>query len=101
MPMYEVRCADGHEGEQFAHAPDRLRLCPCGATVTRQYRSVAHVRQDSIPGGLMIENWGPVPVRVDSWSDYRRECKARGVVNRVEHAAVPGSDRSPQTTRWY
>lgn len=58
------------------------------------------VIDDSIPGGMVIENMGPTPVTFYSKSDYRRECKARGLVNKVEHVGVPGSDKSPMTTRW-
>ena len=58
------------------------------------------VIQDSIPGGMVIENMGHEPITFYSKSDYRREMKARGLVNKVEHVGVPGSDKSPHTTRW-
>lgn len=58
------------------------------------------VVQDSIPGGLVIENMSSTPITVYSKSDYKREMKARGLVNKVEHVGVPGTDKSPHTTRW-
>lgn len=58
------------------------------------------VIDDSIPGGMVIENMGPTPLTFYSKSDYRREMKARGLVNKVEHVGVPGTDKSPHTQRW-
>lgn len=57
-------------------------------------------RSDSIPGGMIIENLGPTPMRFDSWSDYHREVDRRGLVNKVQHVPVPGTDKSPYTTSW-
>lgn len=108
MPMYDVLCGVGHETEQFAWSADRLRPCAwatgsfvCGAAVKLgALRGVAHVHQDTFTGGLVVENWGPTPVRVDSKSDWRREMKARGFVHRDEHVGVPGTDKSPHTQVW-
>ena len=58
------------------------------------------VIQDSIPGGMTIENMASHPITFYSKSDYRREMKARGLINKVEHIGVPGSDKSPQTQRF-
>lgn len=55
---------------------------------------------DSIPGGMVIENMSATPMTFYSKSDWRREMKARGLTNKVEHVGVPGSDKSPQTSRW-
>ena len=55
---------------------------------------------DDIPGGMTIENMGPTPVTVYSKSEWRREMKARGLVNQVRHVGVNGGDKSPHTTRW-
>ena len=58
------------------------------------------VIDDTIPGGLVIENMSSQPITFYSKSDYRREMKARGLVNKVEHVGVPGTDKSPMTSRW-
>lgn len=58
------------------------------------------VIDDTIPGGWRIENMGPTPITFYSKSDYKREMKARGLVNMVQHVGVPGTDKSPHTTRW-
>jgi len=56
--------------------------------------------QDSIEGGMVLENLGPEPVTVYSHSEHRRLLKERGLINVVKHTAVPGTDQSPHTTNW-
>jgi hypothetical protein len=34
-------------------------------------------------------------------SEMRAEAKRRGLVNKVEHVGLPGSDKSPHTSKWY
>ena len=58
------------------------------------------VLDDSIPGGMTIENMGPTPITFYSRSEYRRELKARGLINKVRHMPGPESDKSPHTSRW-
>lgn len=58
------------------------------------------VIDDSIPGGMVIENMGHEPMTFYSKSEWKAECRRRGLINRVEHVGVPGSDKSPATTRW-
>jgi hypothetical protein len=77
----------------------------CNAIVERVYLGhAAHVSQDSIPGGMWIRNGicnpDGTPRRYDSFSDMRREAKARGLVNHVEHQGGKGSDKSRHTQRF-
>lgn len=58
------------------------------------------VVQDSIPGGLVIENMGPEPVTVYSHSERRMEMAKRGLVEAVRHVGSRGGDRSAHTSRW-
>lgn len=58
------------------------------------------VIDDSWPGGKTFENMGPTPVTCYSRSEWVREMKARGLINKVEHVGVPGTDKSPNTSRW-
>ena len=55
---------------------------------------------DSIPGGMTVEHLAETPMTFYSKSDWRREMKARGVINRVQHRPLPDSDKSPHTSRW-
>jgi hypothetical protein len=50
---------------------------------------------DDIPGGQLIENLGPEPIRVYSESERRRLMHERGLRDFVRH--VPGS---PVTSNW-
>lgn len=64
-------------------------------------RSTRAFISDELPGGpQMLENLGPMPVYIESKSQLRDELRARGLRQSVHHVGVPGSDRSPNTTRW-
>ena len=59
------------------------------------------VVDDSIPGGMTVENMGtPTPQTFYSKSEWRRAMKERGLVNMVRHVPEQGSDKSPHTQRW-
>jgi hypothetical protein len=58
------------------------------------------VIDDSIPGGMTIENMGPEPLTFYSKSEWRREMKRRGLRPNVRHMTLPGTDKSEFTTRW-
>jgi len=58
------------------------------------------VRDDSIPGGMVIENLGPHPQTFYSRSEFKRAMDAAGVEQHVRHVPKPGSDKSDHTTRW-
>lgn len=53
------------------------------------------VVSDSIPGGQLIENLGPDPIRVYSETERRKIMKERGLVDYVRHR-----DGSPLTSNW-
>lgn len=57
-------------------------------------------RQDQVPGGLVIENLGPRPIRFDSHSEKRAYMRAHGIREFIQHVGVPGTDKSPHTQRW-
>lgn len=84
---------------------DPLSATACDGIVERVYLGhAAHVSSDSIPGGMWIRNGicnpDGTPRRYDSFSDMRREAKARGMVNHVEHQGTKGGDRSRHTQRF-
>jgi len=53
------------------------------------------VISDSIPGGQLIENLGPEPVRVYSETERRQIMRERGLVDYVRHR-----EGSPLTSNW-
>lgn len=46
---------------------------------------------------MVIENLGPVPIRVYSHTERRKIMKARGLEEFVRHTPVPGTGKSPFT----
>lgn len=72
----------------------------CITTIRPHGPARMRVISDGIPGGMVIENLGPTPQKFDSWSKYREATKAAHVVNAVKHTPLPGSDKSPYTSRW-
>ena len=55
---------------------------------------------DSIPGGMTIENMTRTPETFYSKSEWRRRCKELGIENRVRHVPEQGSDKSKFTQRF-
>jgi len=104
MPFYDRACeACGWTAIDVREPIAATRGCPtCGAATERAYLTgrMAAVIDDSWPGGKTFENLGHDPVTFYSKSDYRRELKARGLEEKVRHVGLPGSDKSPHTTRW-
>lgn len=68
-------------------------FCPHG-------RPSYNVISDSIRGGITLENLGPTPVTVYSHTERKAIMRARGLRESVRHVGLPGSDKSPHTTRW-
>jgi hypothetical protein len=81
-----LRCSDCG---QLGHRPD-----PIGPTSPTVYG-------DTLWGGpRWVENLDTQPVWIETKSQYRAECAARGFENRVHHVPVPGTDKSPVTVTW-
>ncbi len=71
--------------------------CPHGWPLVAGGPSVV---DDSIPGGMVIENMGPEPRTFYSRSEHKRAMKELGLTPKVRHVGVAGSDKSPHTQRW-
>lgn len=108
MPMYDRRCpACGHlTFDRFEPLASPVVPCDqCGTTTGRVLLRPPAVKQDSIPGGFWAENGicndDGTPKRYDSHSDMKKAAKAKGLVNAVRHVPLPGTDKSPHTTKWF
>ena len=102
MPNYDYACERcQHYFERIV--PVELRnsvTCKhCGHIAGREWRHAPSMRPDSIPGGLTLENLGPTPKTFYSRTEIKDEMRARGVEQHVRHVGLPGSDKSPHTTR--
>lgn len=83
MPLYALRCLNGHDGEEFCHRPEdrgaRTVLCHCGSTmapVLSVGRGLTFF-QESRP--RVIHNLGHEPVVVRSHEEHKRLMRERGV----------------------
>src|SRR5438876_8155268 len=63
-------------------------MCP------HEYGSHSPFR-DEIPGGIVVENYGPKPIRFDSHSERRAYMKAHGLSEKEHWAPFPGTDKDP------
>lgn len=98
MPYYDFRCSNGHTFESLEPVgTGRIPCVDCSAPADKVWLS-AHVRGDECD--FVQENGLPHPVRIRSWSEYRRLMKQHGCEQAVRHVGVPGSDKSPHTTNW-
>lgn len=68
--------------------------CPHGSPISDPFLSQFH--QDSIPGGLLLENYGPTPVRVYSHTERKQLMLQRGLELRERFSPMPGTDIDPQ-----
>lgn len=59
-----------------------------------------NVQPDSIPGGMTVENMGPTPQTFYSKSEWKAAMRAQGLVQKVQHKPLPGTDKSAHTSRW-
>ena len=91
MPIFDVRCVNGHEAEfigQSTQVPAH-RCDVCGETVERLFTvGRSTVIGDDVPGGFWVENMTPTPLFFRTKSAHRAKMKELGLVNKVRH--VPG-----------
>jgi hypothetical protein len=101
MPLFDVRCTVCGEtkADRLVWA-GKLPACESCGGATEKLLTVPHMRPDSIPGGLVIENLTSEPVRVESWSERKRLMAKTGSMERIQHRTLPGTDKSKHTSRW-
>lgn len=51
--------------------------------------------QDDIPGGYVMENVGPEPVTVYSYTEMNQLLESRGLARKERFCPTPGTDRDP------
>jgi hypothetical protein len=105
MPIYDLICKNGHEQRDRLLKLGQRPPCPeCNEPTETLWDQSAGVISDDIPGGIEIRhglcNPDGTPRRYYSHTEIRKEAERRGLVNIVEHAPGPGSDKSRHTTRW-
>lgn len=100
IKTYDQGCTTCAWEDEIWTEPGTHPACPvCGGATERRWKRVGMIR-DEIPGGVWIENLGPQPVKVYSHSERRAIAAANGLEEMIRHTPVPGSDKSPHTSRW-
>ena len=102
LKKFDVVCkVCGHVARDVYTLPFHHPACEwCGEETERIYLGGYAVQGDEFPGGKTFENLGHEPVTVYSKSELKREMEMRGLEHKVRHVGVPGSDKSPVTSRW-
>lgn len=102
MPTYSIKCPNCGPSERVSTVARRNDPCTkCGSEVEREWVANGfQTYQDDIPGGLLIENLGPEPVRVYSHTERLALARSRGLEPYVKHAPMSGGDKSPHTIKW-
>lgn len=67
--------------------------CPHGLLSGDETRS-SYV-PDEIPGGIIIENAGPEPLRFDSYTEMNAHFAAVGLQRKEKFSPIPGTDKDP------
>lgn len=79
MPMYDVRCANGHEDERLAKMDETVTCRICGLPAPRILKShPRNVISDEWAGGKTFENGFATPQTFYSPSEYRKALKQNG-----------------------
>lgn len=106
MPIYDLRCEEGHEMlDKLCRVGERPPCPECGGATETFWRGKAGgVIDDSIPGGIWIPhgicNDDGTPKRYDSHTEINRALKEKGLIRHVRHIGDRGSDKNKNTTRW-
>lgn len=105
MPLYDLICQNKHVQRDLLLKIGERPPCPeCGTATETLWDSAPNVIGDDIPGGVWIRhgvcNEDGTPRKYYTKSAIAAEAKRRGLTQAVRHVGVPGSDKSPRTTRW-
>lgn len=84
--------------DYWQYKGDPLPVCACGAQTERMYLTFPSLHGDEMDE--VIDNLGPQPIRVRSKAERKRLMKEHGVVEKVQHKGLQGSDKNPHTQRF-
>lgn len=70
-------------------------FCPHGVPVTAAREDKRSLLGDEIPGGLVLENVGPEPVTVHSYTEMNQLFASRGLQRKETFCPTPGTDHDP------
>lgn len=67
----------------------------CGDCHNRPQIERSSYVQDDIPGGMVLENAGPEPVTVYSYTEMNQLFESRGLTRKEKFCPTPGTDKDP------
>ena len=77
MPVYDVRCPNGHERNDVWAKMDEIIACDCGLVMERLITAPTII-PDWTP--YLEENMGSEPVMIQSRQHYAKELKKRDLI---------------------
>lgn len=102
MPLFDIRCPDGHLHEVLVRADNDMLCRTCGKLGEKVWITPPVVISDTVPGGFWIENLNPTPTYFSSKSEYAAELKRQGKEIGARWVSTKYSDKPPNgLTRWY
>lgn len=104
MPIFDRRCLScGWEKTDNLEKSGAVALaCPsCGGATVREWTRPPAMIPDTFSTPLVDRVMDTETQVFHSRSEHRAAMRARGLMIRDEHVGMPGSDKSPQSKRWY
>ena len=108
MPVFDLACSangcDYYTDFWLAprHDAENPRCPRCGSPTYRAWRGrMATIIRDEFVTPMIDDTMAAERQIFHTKSEHRAAMKARGLTIRDRHIGLPGSDKSPHTTRWY
>lgn len=103
MPLYDRRClACGWTKADCFESRAATMACPsCGSETVREWTRPPAMIPDTFTTPLVDRVMDKETQVFHSRSEHKAAMRARGLMIRDEHVGMPGSDKSPQSKRWY
>lgn len=103
MPLFDRRCGacGWTKADNLERYDARDLACPtCGGATVREWTRPPAMIPDTFTEPLVDKVMDKGTLVFASRSEHRRAMRERGLINRDAHVGMPGSDKSPHSTRW-
>ena len=98
----DLKCTacDWTKRDHWMRKGDALPACACGAATERAWLMGSFPTIIGDEMNYVDHNMASQPIKFTSKAERRRMMKQLGIQEKVRHVGVPGSDKSPHTTKW-
>lgn len=102
MPKYDKKCSVCGDVREYVCRPFQDPPCVvCGGETSTTYLPGSYnFVSDEFVGGRVFENLGHEPMKLYSKSELKNVMAERGLIEKVEHKTVAGTDKSEHTQRF-